>query len=337
MNVVMIVPTGIGAEIGGHAGDATPAARLLGAVSDTLVLHPNVVNASDINEMPGNALYVDGAMLDRFLEGKTSLRRVKSNRVLVVVNAPVKAETIDAVSAARATLGLVASIMVLDTPLVMTATMKDGIATGEVTGWRELLEQVETHNFDALAIATPVTVSREVSLDYLRNGGINPWGGVEAKASRLIANDLQKPVAHAPVDDGDIAFTKKVMGEEIVDPRMSAEMISTCFLHCVLKGLHKAPQQALSTHHLSRDDIDCLVTPVGCVGRPHRACMVAGIPIIAVKENTTVLTDPMPGSFILVENYLEAAGVIAAMGAGISLGSVRRPLAHTEVIGGNNG
>ena len=45
MNVVMIVPTGIGCEIGGHCGDGNAPARLLGACCETLVLHPNVVNA----------------------------------------------------------------------------------------------------------------------------------------------------------------------------------------------------------------------------------------------------------------------------------------------------
>ena len=59
MNIVMIIPTGIGCEIGGHCGDGNAAARLLGACCDTLVLHPNVVNASVINEMPANSLYVD--------------------------------------------------------------------------------------------------------------------------------------------------------------------------------------------------------------------------------------------------------------------------------------
>ena len=44
-NAVLLVPTGIGAEIGGHAGDATPVATLLASVCDTLVTHPNVVNA----------------------------------------------------------------------------------------------------------------------------------------------------------------------------------------------------------------------------------------------------------------------------------------------------
>ena len=50
-NAVLIIPTGIGAEIGGHAGDATAVSRMIAEIVDTLVLHPNVVNASDINEM----------------------------------------------------------------------------------------------------------------------------------------------------------------------------------------------------------------------------------------------------------------------------------------------
>ena len=55
-NAVFLVPTGIGAEIGGHAGDATPAARVLAEACEKLITHPNVVNASDLNEMPENAL-----------------------------------------------------------------------------------------------------------------------------------------------------------------------------------------------------------------------------------------------------------------------------------------
>ena len=51
-NVVMLVPTGIGAEVGGHAGDATPAATLLASVCDTLITHPNVLNASGHNPDP---------------------------------------------------------------------------------------------------------------------------------------------------------------------------------------------------------------------------------------------------------------------------------------------
>ena len=106
MNAVFIIPTGIGAAIGGHAGDATPAARLISSVCDNLIIHPNVVNASDINEMTDNMLYVEGSMLDRFLEGEITLKKVKGNKILVAVNSPIRNEIINAVSAARATLGI---------------------------------------------------------------------------------------------------------------------------------------------------------------------------------------------------------------------------------------
>lgn len=38
----MIVPTGVGASIGGFAGDALPVARALSSVVDCLITHPNV-------------------------------------------------------------------------------------------------------------------------------------------------------------------------------------------------------------------------------------------------------------------------------------------------------
>jgi hypothetical protein len=40
---VLIVPTGVGAVIGGFAGDALPVARALAAVSDCVISHPNVI------------------------------------------------------------------------------------------------------------------------------------------------------------------------------------------------------------------------------------------------------------------------------------------------------
>ena len=161
---------------------------------------------------------------------------------------------------------------------------------------------------------------------------------MEAIASKLIASEINKPVAHAPIQTEDDKEADKV-GEWdfIVDPRISPEIISKCYLHCVLKGLHKAPR--ISRHHsgyglgLNVKDIDVMVSPYGCWGRPHIACEEAGIPIIVVKENTCVLNEKLNGhDIIFVNNYLEAAGVIAAMNSGITLESVRRPLKPTEVI-----
>ena len=76
-NAVFLVPAGIGAEIGGHAGDATPAAKTLAAICDQLIVHPNVVNASDINEMSANMQYVEGSIVSRLLMGAVSSRACK--------------------------------------------------------------------------------------------------------------------------------------------------------------------------------------------------------------------------------------------------------------------
>ena len=111
MNVVMIVPTGIGCAIGGSCGDAGSSARLLGETCDSLLLHPNVTNASDLNEQPHNALYIEGSILDRFLEGKILLEKVNYNKILVVVNEKADYQSVNAVSAARCCLGIDAEIL----------------------------------------------------------------------------------------------------------------------------------------------------------------------------------------------------------------------------------
>lgn len=323
MNVVMIVPTGIGCEIGGHCGDANAAARLLGACCQTLILHPNVVNASDLNEMPPNSLYVEGSQLNRFLKGEVYLQPVRANKVLVTVN-KADYQSINAVSAARVTLGLDAEIVELNQPLQLIAQMKDGIATGEVLNWRELVEQVKDLEFDALGLATPITIDAETLAHYFQHGGVNPVGGVEAVASKLIADALDKPVAHGPVDYALKGFT------EVVDPRMAVEIITENFVHCLLKGLHKAPRISYD-RGLHVKDVDCMVSPYGCFGVPHQACLEAGIPVIVVRENRCCLNAPEHPRFQYVENYLEAAGTLMAMQAGVQPAAVRRPLKPTAV------
>lgn len=322
MNIVLIVPTGIGARIGGHAGDANPVCKLLASLSDTLVTHPNVVNASDINEMPDNVFYVEGSMLDRFLAGEFCLKQPLQNKILVVVNNPVRNDTYNAVQAATVTIGIDVSILELRTSLRMIATFESGVATGDVFGWQELVEQVKDMDYDALAIHTPIEVPRDIALSYYRTGGVNPWGGIEAKASKLIATALNKPVAHAPLENTPPEDTELYgIMNEVVDPRIAPEAISFCYLHCVLKGLNRAPR--ISETGLAVSDIDVMVSPDGCFGKPHHACLIANIPVIVVRENKTICSEQPHSRFIYVENYWEAAGIIACMKAGITKESVR--------------
>jgi len=350
-NAVMIVPTGIGAEIGGHAGDATPAARLLASVCDTLITHPNVVNASDINELPENGLYVEGSVISRLLMGTIGLQKVRANRVLLVIDQH-KDETIsdlavNAASAARTTLGLDCSGVVRMSPTMymQAGYSSSGRAVGQVKGLERLLEVLYNRRleFDALAIASKIDISEGLYKEYFQSKGqvINPWGGVEAMLTHSLSLLLNIPTAHSPMAE-DMEEANATFG--VVDPRMAAEAVSTCFLHCVLKGLHRSPKiitdRMLFAHPgiLTAADMSCLIIPDGCVGLPTLAAIEQGIPVIAVRENHNRMKNDLrtlpfaPGKLFIVDNYLEAVGVMIALKAGVAVSSVRRPLAETNVI-----
>jgi len=330
MNTVFIIPTGIGCKIGGHAGDATPAFKLIASISDIAITHPNVVNASDINEMPDNTWYVEGSILDRFLEGKIYLEKPKNNRILLAVNKPIRPETINAVNAARHTIGCEIEIMEMIDLFEMDGYFNsDRSAGGEHYGVTSLIWQIKKHgyDFDALAIATPITVPKEMALHYFRNGGVNPWGGIEAIVSKKIANELNKPVAHAPIenDDPEIKFFN-----ELVNPRIAAEVLSMAYIHCVFKGLHKAPR--ISDKGLYVSDIDILVTPWECFGRPHKACIRNGVEILGVKENTTCIDESLnEDDAYWVDNYIEAAGWLQSYKKGITRYSISSDYADERV------
>lgn len=60
---VSIVPTGVRAEIGGFAGDATPSTNLLAAACDYVITNPNAVTASDVYFAKDNVLYLEGNLI----------------------------------------------------------------------------------------------------------------------------------------------------------------------------------------------------------------------------------------------------------------------------------
>ena len=71
-----IVPTGVGASIGGFAGDASSWARKF-AKKSKLIVNPNVVNAGGFSGITENMFYVEGYSLDEDVLGicKGSFRR----------------------------------------------------------------------------------------------------------------------------------------------------------------------------------------------------------------------------------------------------------------------
>ena len=348
---VFLVPTGIGTEIGGHAGDAGPAARLLAEASDRLITHPNVVNASDINELPEDALYVEGSVICRLLLGTAGLQPVRANRVLVIIDAhpdPLFVNAaVNAVSAARSSYGLQCSAVVaLDPPLQMKAHYTgSGQAVGEITGLERLLDVLDERKgtYDAVALASVIQVAPEMHLEYFRQAGnlINPWGGVEAMLTHALSILYNLPSAHAPMfESQEIAN----LDAGIVDPRMAAEAVSLTFFQCILKGLLRSPRiisdpvSMQAPGIVTTADVSCLVIPDGCLGLPTLAALEQRIPVIAVRENRNLMQNDLtvlpwaPGQLHVVENYWEAVGVLTALKAGLPPESVRRPLEPTKLV-----
>ncbi len=346
----LLIPTGVGAEVGGHAGDGGPVAKLVGQVTDRLVLHPNVVNGSDINEMPTNAYYVEGSVICRLLMGTVGVQPVRNNRILAVIDDHevdvFKNAAVNSINGARATYGVnCQEILFLNPPVKLRARFSaSGRAAGRIEHIAGLIEAIESRNgsFDAVAVSSVIDVPGEFHQGYFDAAGemVNPWGGVEALLTHSLSMILGVPTAHSPMFEScEIAECDP----GIVDPRMAAEAVSVTFLNCTLKGLHQSPKLVFDHNELkdssvlSVEDVSCLVIPDGCLGLPVLAALEQGIKVIAVRENSNVVCNDLNdlpwdhGQFFRVENYWEAAGVIAALRSGIDPKSVRRPFGYARV------
>jgi hypothetical protein len=346
-NAVLLIPTGIGAEIGGHCGDGNAVARLIASACDTLVTHPNVVNASDINEMTENTFYVEGSIITRLLMGQIGLQSIRANRILMMMDKHqdklFNDEIINAVSSARISLGLDCDVFEMDNIIYSKSVFaKSGRAVGRIEHLERLFKIIDSYKdkYDAIGLSTFIDVPEAFHKDYFtENNMINPWGGIEAMLTHSIAERYQIPCAHSPM-----MASKEIMELEvgIVDPRKAPETSSTTYLHCILKGLHKSPRITAFDKGLNVEDISCLIIPYGCVGLPTLAALENRIPVIAVKENENKMLNKLEelpfahNKLFIVNNYLEAVGVMHAIKSGIKLDSVTRPIPKTNLLNSAN-
>lgn len=346
--VVQVVPTGIGCELGGYAGDACPATNLLASAADLVVTHPNAVNASDLNEMAGNVLYVEGRALDDFLLGHLGLLPTAQNRIgtfVDVTGLDYVDDVISSLDAARTARGIdCGRYTLLKEELgVQIEWSEAGRAVGTVANLEALFDGVEVlldAGVDAVGGVSVIHgVTREMVSRYLRGEIPNPSGGIEAIITHVVSKIFRVPVAHAP-----LPYYRDLKDGSTRDPRAAAEFISTPHYFCVLKGLARAPRlvelsslRRVPAQVISLNQVGAIVTPASCLGGvPALAAEFSGIPLIAVRENRTIL-DVTNSSMemenaVEVESYLEAAGVVLALREGISLESLRRPIPATQRV-----
>jgi Protein of unknown function (DUF3326) len=337
---VSIVPTGIGCAFGGFAGDAGPVTSLLATTVDYLVTNPNAVTASDFAALPPNVVYTEGSLVDLFCEGAIDLRLPVAHRVGLVLEEAEEWKLDHAVNVANA-VRAVHGVDVLD-PVVTEGPvgtrcvrLSSGAYAGAVDRPEMLLaacEQALERGATAIAMATEVGCLPDLGYaDHYFRGGPNPVGGAEALLSHLVCRRLGIPAGHAPM----INFCDFAQADGVVDPRGAAEFVSTSGLAGVLLGLARAPQldaSAPAREVLSPAQVLALVAPASALGGAAVLhALRRGIPVLAVRENETILrvTAERLGldGVVEVATYLEAAGALAALRAGIALASLRRPLA----------
>jgi hypothetical protein len=331
---VLIIPTGIGAAIGGYAGDALPVAKVISQVCNRLITHPNVLNGASLYWNIPNSLYVEGYGLDKFAAGEWGLRPVNSNRVGLLLDQGIEPELmlrhLQTADAARATLGLnITNHVITDAPLnVELRTSLSGASWGTIGNPGSLLRAAETliekEKAEAIAVVArfPDNIDSEASKKYSQGQGVDPIAGAEAVISHLLVRNFKIPCAHAP------ALTPEPP-DPTLSPLSAAEEIGYTFLPCVLVGLSGAPQFILSREvsnslqgDIWADQVDAVIVPANACGSSallslsQKQCQ-----IITVTENETLIQVPAPAlgiESIEVKSYLEAVGVLVAHKAGVN-------------------
>ncbi|MBD2003282.1 MULTISPECIES: DUF3326 domain-containing protein [Cyanophyceae] len=345
--VVLIVPTGVGASIGGYAGDALPVARAIAQISDTLITHPNVLNGAQLYWNLPNAFYVEGYGLDKFASSCWGLRPVHQNRVGLILDRAIEPELrlrhIQAADATRATLGLnLTDYVVTDAPLeVELQRAASGASWGTIGNPDSLLRAAEVlitkGRAEAIAAVArfPDDIESEALENYRHGRGVDPVAGAEAVISHLLVRTFQIPCAHAP------ALLPSPPAPHL-SPRSAAEELGYTFLPCVLVGLSRAPQfittkTALSqTKDMWAEQVDAVVVPAtACGGSAILSFSQSKAQIIAVQENKTQMQVPpeqLGIKALRVNSYLEALGVLVAHRAGISPSALRMALSSIMEI-----
>ena len=314
-----IVPTGIGASIGGYAGDASTYARKF-AQKSKLIVNPNVVNAGGFSGITDNMLYVEGYSLDSFFKGEINLLPSNDNKIGIVYDKAIPNDVlnihINTQNAVKTIYGInLCEYEETDQDVgVEFFINNEGISVGNVKNISTLeasCQKLIDKGCDAIAIVCMFEEPESDNADYSNGQGVDPVGGVEAIISHDISKKFKIPCAHSP------AFADYQIYPDLVNPKSASEYITPTFLPCILLGLSNAPKISTDlTKGINITNLDYLVMPYNCLGStPVFEALKRGVKVYAVKENKTELDVTkgklFPGcSIIEIDTYDELLEII---------------------------
>ena len=290
--IAFVVPTGIGASVGGFAGDASQVARTF-AKDFNVIVNPNVVNAACFSGITDNMLYVEGWSLSQFIKGNLRLLPSSNNKVGVIFDKGISQGIlnvhINTINAVKTVYGIdIMGYEITEEPCkVEFYNTISGISSGSVLNNETLLKAGKRLVEKGAKTIAVVCKFEEPPEDNYQNGeGVDIVGGVEAVISHYLTRELKVPVAHSP------AFEDITISKEIVDPKTAAEYITPTFLPCILIGLSNAPliSYEKGEHYIGVESLKALIMPYNALGSSIVLdALVKNIKVYAVKENTSVL------------------------------------------------
>jgi len=240
------IPTGIGATIGGFAGDAGYIVREFAKHFD-LIVNPNAVNGGVLSAISDNMHYVEGWALDEFLCGNIGLEPAgsRARKIGVIFDSSLPQNIlnihINTLNACKMVRGLdILGYEITTKPAQVSFEIKNNISSGGLKNPETLLDagkKLLAKGADVLAVVCFFPEASEADdTNYCAGEGIDPIGGVEGVISHFISSELGVISAHAP------AFANLEISEKIENEKVAAEFISSTYLPCVLAGLNRAPR-----------------------------------------------------------------------------------------------
>ncbi len=291
--IAMSVPTGVGAEIGGFAGDAGHIARMF-AEHYKIIVNPNVVNAGILSAINDNMLYVEGYAFDEFFSGNINLEpATKFNKIGVIFDKAIPDDILNihlnTIEAAKVVKNYDIPFFEITDENVGVSLLKDssGISSGRVENEKTLYRAAENLLQKGVeAIAVVCFFGDECEDENYNNGiGVDPIGGIEAVISHYLTKEFMVPAAHSPAFSGlDISFKKE-------NYKVASEFISSTYLPCILDGLSIAPKLS-KDGKIKREDVKCLIVPKNALGsKAVLSCIDSNIDILAVNNKTVLSID----------------------------------------------
>lgn len=313
-----IIPTGIGASIGGYAGDGSYWARKFSSIRP-LIVNANVVNAACFSGINENILYAEGWSIDEFFSGRLAFSPSKNNKIGVIFDKEIPKDVlnvhINTINAVKTVYGIdvIGYEITKKNVGVNYEIDESGASSGSVENPRTLVEAGKIllqKGAQAIAIVClfPDEEDKIADKNYSNGCGVDPIGGVESIISHYVSKELFVPCVHAP------AFRDYQIKSDIVDERAAAEYITPTFLPCLLLGLTNAPlynhfnykeleseqektkqnvkltSNLLEKNQIIVHNIKGLIVPSTALGSSAVFDAIENnISVYAVKENKTVL------------------------------------------------